>query len=206
MTSLRQLSLLVGGLLSLGSVTTAAPVSYNETAGTAPTEIGATVRAKYIVTLKDGLTSRDLESHFGWVNQVHKRNLEGDNNSKNNNNTGIHRTFDSLHVYIGDFDDSTLEQIKSRPDVEAVEEDQIWHPFDDEHTSSPPSNPIHENSNPIYEAFFSGHKDNDRAHHPNAPRDEKDTTQDTTTGTPQAVASQSKAPWGLARLSHRARG
>ncbi|KAB5578875.1 extracellular alkaline serine protease [Coniochaeta sp. 2T2.1] len=148
MPSLRQISLLLGALLPVGSL--AAPVLNQQDAAVAP----PSVKGKYIVTLKHGITSRDLESHVGWVNQVHKRSLEENKhgNSTNSTSSGVLKTFENIHVYIGEFDDDTIEQIKSRPDVEAVEEDQVWHPYDD------------------------------------------------------AIASQSNAPWGLVRLSHRNRG
>ncbi|KAJ9155844.1 Subtilase [Coniochaeta hoffmannii] len=190
MSSLRQLSLLVGGVLSLGSLTAAFPV-YNRTASTAPS---TNAPSKYIITLKHGLTARDLESHVSWVNQVHKRSLDASNNSMSTG-AGVHKTFGNLHVYVGEFDDDTLEQIKSRPDVEAVEEDQMWHPFDEA-----PSDPLHEISNPIYDAFFSSDKPNNQQ-----PRDISQ-AEKSTTGNPQAIASQPSAPWGLARISHRSRG
>ncbi|OIW23830.1 subtilase [Coniochaeta ligniaria NRRL 30616] len=136
MPSLRQLSLLLGVILPLGSL--AAPVvNHTESGlpGRSPiflnhTESGVpspTVIGKYIVTLKQGLTSRDLESHVTWVNRVHRRSLKGNNNSTSA--AGVHKTFENLHVYVGEFDNHTIEQIRSRVDVEAVEEDQLWTPY-----------------------------------------------------------------------------
>lgn len=207
MPSLRQLSLLVGGLLSLGSLTIAAPISNNTShtnstvAGTNSTVAGTNVRGRYIVSLKHGLTARDLESHVGWVNQVHKRSKRslGEHKYSNSTSAGVHKTFDNLHVYVGEFDDDTLEQIKSRPDVEAVEEDRLWTPFEGPTSKlfNVTSNPINVTSNPLYEAFFaeSGRKES------------RDAEQgESTTGSPMAMASESGAPWGLARISHRDRG
>ncbi|KAB5549479.1 extracellular alkaline serine protease [Coniochaeta sp. 2T2.1] len=133
MPSLRQISLLLGALLPAGSL--AAPFLNQQDAAVAP----PLVKGKYIVTLKHGITSRDLESHVAWVNQVHKRSLEENkhDNSSDSTSPGVHKTFENIHVYIGEFDDDTVEQIKSRPDVEAVEEDQVWHPYDDALASQP---------------------------------------------------------------------
>jgi oryzin len=168
MTSLRYLSLLLGVLLPLGSFTAAAPVS-NQTDSPVP---GASVRGKYVVTLKPNLSSRDLTSHIDWVKQIHARSLNG--NSNRSSTAGLDRTFDNLHVYVGEFDDDTVEQINSRPDVEAVEPDQLWTLYD-----APPD--VDATPNHVYVRNY-------------------------TTDKPMALESQSGAPWGLARISHRTRG
>jgi oryzin len=113
-------------------------------------------------------------------------------NQNNNSTTGVHKTFDNIHVYVGEFDDDTIEQIKSRLDVAAVEEDQLWTPYKD-----PTQNPLNVTSNPLYEAFLQESK-------PKEPRD--NSPGESTTGEPMAIASESGAPWGLVRLSHQNRG
>lgn len=174
----------MGALLPLGSL--AAPL-FNHTESKVPSP---SVHGKYIVTLKQGLTSRDLESHVRWANIVHKRSSVG--KQSNSSSAGVHKTFDSIHSYLGEFNDDTIEQIKANPDVEAVEPDQLWIPYED-----PTTNPINVTLNPIYEAFLKQHKS----------KESRDLDQGkNTTGHPMAIASQSDAPWGLARLSHRQRG
>lgn len=233
MPSLRQLSLLLGALFPLGSL--AAPFNFKNL--TVPS---TTIHGRYIVTLKHGLTARDLDSHVSWVNQVHKRSLD----EKNGTAAGVHKTFDHIHVYVGEFDDDTVEQIKSRMDVEAVEEDQLWTVSD---IAVP--DPIDPTRNPIYDAVLkdlkdNGKRDDDPVMHPTGAEEvesdpikpasnplyndilqarahlhahgtksaetrSQDATEESlmdTMGTPQSPASEPSAPWGLARISHRARG
>lgn len=110
----------------------------------------------------------------------------------NSSGTGVHKTFNNLHVYVGEFNDDTVEQIKSRPDVEAVEPDQLWTPYYDVN-----SNPLNVTSNPLYNAYLRG---------PSSKESRGNYQGETTIVKPMAIASQSGAPWGLARLSHRNRG
>ncbi|KAI6352180.1 hypothetical protein MCOR25_009513 [Pyricularia grisea] len=81
------------------------------------------VAGKYIVTLKPGIAARDIESHMGWVNSVHKRNV-----ADGKNVAGVEQKFDILdfHAYAGEFDDATLEEIRNNPDVAEIEADQIF--------------------------------------------------------------------------------
>uniref|UniRef100_L2FCI6 Alkaline serine protease alp1 n=1 Tax=Colletotrichum fructicola (strain Nara gc5) TaxID=1213859 RepID=L2FCI6_COLFN len=76
-----------------------------------------TVPNGWIVTLKEGVSARDLDGHLDWVSQLQSRNLDG-----------IERnySFNKFHGYSGKFDDATIEEIKKNPDVVAVERDQIW--------------------------------------------------------------------------------
>jgi oryzin len=115
------------------------------------------------------------------VNQVHARSLDG--NSTASSAAGVDKTFEHIHVYVGEFDDDTVEQIKSRPDVEAVEPDQLW---------------------TLYGTGLNLTDISDKTFPHNYSAGATGTTG--TTGKPMAFASQSGAPWGLARISHRARG
>lgn len=233
MLSLGRLSLLLAILLSLGAVTTAAPVSdhFSYKNATVP---DTPVRGRYIVTLKQGLTARDLESHVGWVNQVHKRSLEG---SKNGSATaaGVHKTFDHINVYVGEFDDDTVEQIRSRRDVQAVEEDRIWTPslqVTGTQNFNLTNNPLNITDNPIYREFLAKSPPRPRARRDNfnltndplnitdnpiyreflaksPPRSRARRTagySGPSTGWPMAMTNETNAPWGLARISHRRRG
>lgn len=131
---------------------------------------------KYIVTLRQGLSSRDLDSHFGWVDGVHARN------SHRRATTVVDKTYQirSFNGYAGEFDSDTLEQIKSSPDVIAVERDQIWSLNDVTHHPYP-----------------------DHVEYP----DDLDTLasqqEHGESARPQSVISQTPATWGLSRLSHR---
>ncbi|KAH8848538.1 hypothetical protein MCOR27_006051 [Pyricularia oryzae] len=81
------------------------------------------VAGKYIVTLKPGIAARDIESHMGWVNSVHRRNV-----ADGKEVAGVENKFDILdfHAYAGEFDEATLEEIRNSPDVADIEPDQIY--------------------------------------------------------------------------------
>lgn len=141
MRSFQVAALALGGLLPF---VTAAPVSviyHNDTAianhttvsNHTDTHFALPVTGKYIVTLKQGLSSRDLDSHVGWVNEFHARSLN------KRSTAGVDKTFrtDHFNGYAGEFDNDTLEQIRSNPDVKAVEEDQFWTLDDISHPESP---------------------------------------------------------------------
>ncbi|RYO92998.1 hypothetical protein DL766_005223 [Monosporascus sp. MC13-8B] len=80
------------------------------------------IPGRYVVTLKGGISARDVESHVGWVRDVHKRSL-GSRGVK-----GVEKTFHikDFNAYAGEFDEETLELIRSNPDAK----DQIWTLFD----------------------------------------------------------------------------
>ncbi|KAI8308339.1 Alkaline proteinase [Colletotrichum sp. SAR11_240] len=81
-----------------------------------------TVPNGWIVTLKEGVSARDLDGHLDWVSQLQSRNLD------KRAFAGIERnySFNKFHGYSGKFDDATIEEIKKNPDVVAIERDQIW--------------------------------------------------------------------------------
>ncbi|KYK57494.1 serine protease protn [Drechmeria coniospora] len=82
------------------------------------------IPGKYIITLKDGLQARDLDSHLDWVNGVHKRGLSASQFK------GVERTYNGKHInfrgYAGHFDQATVAEIRKNPDVALVEADQVW--------------------------------------------------------------------------------
>ncbi|KAI3340066.1 peptidase S8/S53 domain-containing protein [Ustulina deusta] len=108
---------------------------------------------KYIVTLKNGISTADFESHVDWARDVHARSLSS--------HAGVHKTYSiaDFNAYAVEMDVATLAQIKANPQVAQVEQDQIWHLFDE----------VHEVSE-------------------------------------RSLVSQSGSTWGLATISHRAKG
>jgi hypothetical protein len=71
------------------------------------------IEGSYIITLKSDLTARDLESHLGWVNDVHARSLG------KRGHGGVSKTYSvhTFHGYAGSFDDETIATIKASPQV-----------------------------------------------------------------------------------------
>lgn len=74
------------------------------------------VSGKYIVILKDDISSEAAESHMTWVNGVHKRNLDG----RQLSGVEMQYGFGNFHGYSGKFDDATLEEIRNNPEVSSV--------------------------------------------------------------------------------------
>ncbi|KFH44216.1 Alkaline proteinase-like protein [Hapsidospora chrysogenum ATCC 11550] len=112
MVTLRRLAVLLGAI----PAALAAPT----------TQKREVVPNKYIVTLKEGASNFD--SHISWVSDIHKRSLS------RRSTAGIEKEFhiDTFNAYVGEFDETTIEEIKNNPDVLEVEEDQIWHLFDEQ--------------------------------------------------------------------------
>ncbi|KAK7697338.1 hypothetical protein SLS64_013636 [Diaporthe eres] len=108
MYGLKKLALIAGALLPFVN---AAPVANPVQARAIP--------GKYIVTLKE---TADVESHLGWVKDVHARSLG------RRDLAGVEKTFNisDFNGYSGAFDDATIEEIKANDAVAAVEADQIW--------------------------------------------------------------------------------
>ncbi|GJC92040.1 alkaline proteinase [Colletotrichum higginsianum] len=80
------------------------------------------VAGKFIVTLKSGISARDLDSHLSWVDAVHKRSLD------RRDTTGVEKKFNvgKFSGYSGHFDDATVEELRNNPDVVEVEPEQIY--------------------------------------------------------------------------------
>ncbi|KAK1999882.1 subtilase [Colletotrichum falcatum] len=104
-------------MLAAAACAMAAPTR-REAAAAAP----QTIEGSYIITLKDTVSSKGLDSHLSWVNDVHSRSLD------KRQFTGAERTFSisNFRGYSGKFDDATIEIIKQNPEVASVERDQIW--------------------------------------------------------------------------------
>lgn len=73
---------------------------------------------KYIVLLKSDLSEAQVESHAAWVSDIHKRSL-AERADTDAPPAGVEHTygFGDFHAYAGSFDDSTVDEIKSNPDV-----------------------------------------------------------------------------------------
>jgi oryzin len=68
------------------------------------------IPGKYIITLKDDVAA---DAHLSWVSDVHTRSLS------KRDTTGVEETYDigKWHAYAGEFDEATIEEIKSSPEV-----------------------------------------------------------------------------------------
>ncbi|KAF3356042.1 Alkaline proteinase like [Verticillium longisporum] len=115
----QRLSVLVAALLPVGL---AAPVQSEERDAESFGVVGASAKDSYIITLKDDLEARDVESHLDWLNEVQARAL----NKRDFPGVKKHYDIGAYHGYSGKFDEETLEAIKASPEVAAVEKDQIW--------------------------------------------------------------------------------
>lgn len=102
MYGLKKLALVAGALLPFVN---AAPVANPVQARAIP--------GKYIVTLKE---TADVESHLGWVKDVHARSLG------RRELAGVEKTFNisDFNGYSGSFDDATIEEIKANDAVSPV--------------------------------------------------------------------------------------
>lgn len=107
MVNIKSLGLLLGAFIASAA---AAPTS---SAGT----VDARVADKYIITLKKDVT---VDSHITWASSVHSRSVS-------KRGSGVDRVW-SKHFkgYSGQFDEQTIEEIKSNEDVQAVESVAIW--------------------------------------------------------------------------------
>lgn len=103
MNTIKNIALLLAAALPLGS---AAPAPINARAP-------EVIPGKYIVTLKSGAADSVVESHLSWVNDIHARSLT------RRDTAGVEKTFNisDFSAYSGAFDDATIEQIKTNPDV-----------------------------------------------------------------------------------------
>lgn len=101
MTSIRRLALYLGALLP---AVLAAPAALHKKPEAVPN--------KFIITLKEG-ASIDTDSHLAWVNDIHTRSLT------KRSTAGVEKTYNihTWNAYAGEFDEETIEQIKSSPDV-----------------------------------------------------------------------------------------
>ncbi|TDZ40795.1 Alkaline protease 1 [Colletotrichum trifolii] len=77
------------------------------------------VEGKFVVTLKSGITAREVDSHMKWVDNVHKRSLG------RRDTAGVEREYSigSFHGYSGHFDEGKM---APPPPVINVEPEQIY--------------------------------------------------------------------------------
>ena len=104
MANLRRLAVFIGALL---------PAAF---AAPAPARgpVQEVIPGKYIVTLKEGISAEAVDSHLSWVTDVHKRSLS------KRSTVGVEKTYGigkDFNGYAGEFDESTLDEIKKNPDV-----------------------------------------------------------------------------------------
>ncbi|KAI0436826.1 subtilase [Xylaria telfairii] len=87
---------------------------------------------KYIVTLKSGISTSEFESHVSWARDVHSRSLS------RRDTAGVERTYNikDFNAYAVEMDAQALAEIKAHPQVAEVEQDQVWHLFDEAHELS----------------------------------------------------------------------
>lgn len=103
-------SMTVAAAALLGSSLAVPFVREGSTASIA-SQHGKPIPGNYIVTLKDGST-QDVDTHIAWVNSVHARSL----NKRDSH--GVSRKYKgSFKGYAGNFDDSTLAEIRNNADV-----------------------------------------------------------------------------------------
>ncbi|KAI0405861.1 peptidase S8/S53 domain-containing protein [Xylaria palmicola] len=87
---------------------------------------------KYIVTLKSGISATEFDSHVNWARDLHARSLG------RRDTAGVEKTYNikDFNAYSVEMDVETLAEIKANPQVAEVEQDQVWHLFDEAHELS----------------------------------------------------------------------
>jgi hypothetical protein len=111
MVKFNNLAVLVAAFLPVGL---AAPVQQEERREEAGFgTVGSTIPGSYIVTLKEGIEKRDLDSHLEWLGNLQARAL----NKRDFPGVDKHFDIDEFHAYSGKFDAETIEQIKNSPEV-----------------------------------------------------------------------------------------
>jgi len=75
-----------------------------------------TIPNKFIVTLKSGTDTTQLESHVNWARDVHSRSLS--RRGRNGVTGGVDKVWtNSFKGYSGEFDAATVQEIKGNDDV-----------------------------------------------------------------------------------------
>lgn len=82
---------------------------------------------KWIVTLKPGLTKREVDDHLHWVGGIHRRSLEERAGLDVGSLPGIEKEYSvgDFKWYAGGFDAVTVALIKKAPAVKYVEPDRL---------------------------------------------------------------------------------
>ncbi|KAL2670457.1 proteinase B [[Neocosmospora] mangrovei] len=110
MASIRRLALFLGALLPAAlAAPVDGPVRRQE----------AAIPNKYIITLKPEASDSKISAHLDWVGDVHRRSLS------KRDTAGVEETYNisNWNAYAGEFDEATIEEIKSSPEVAFVEPD-----------------------------------------------------------------------------------
>ncbi|KAH6646634.1 alkaline protease [Truncatella angustata] len=83
------------------------------------------IQDRYIVTLKNNISTADVRNHLDWVDSMHSLKF-GKRKA-----AGVDKTYNiqDWNAYAGEFDSDTIEEIKSDAAVASVEEDQVWYIF-----------------------------------------------------------------------------
>ncbi|KIJ51359.1 hypothetical protein M422DRAFT_244537 [Sphaerobolus stellatus SS14] len=86
------------------------------------------IENSYIVVLNDQVSPSTFLAHTQFVEFVHYEKQRSDNKLADLD-SGLSRVYDSdlLKGYAGVFHESTIEQIRSRPEVQYIEQDQLVH-------------------------------------------------------------------------------
>lgn len=76
----------------------------------------AETKNKFIISLKDGLSKREVDAYVKRVNDFHERSL----GRRDLNFPGIEDKIDmgNFHAIVGQFDEATLQKIKNSPEVQ----------------------------------------------------------------------------------------
>jgi oryzin len=99
MIGLKRLALYLGAIVPIQALPFASPKA-------------EAVPGKYIVTLKEGIFTPQIETHLSWVNGVHARSISRRDTS------GVDKVWtQSFKGYSGEFDAATLEAIKNNEEV-----------------------------------------------------------------------------------------
>lgn len=103
MVAFKKLALLLAAALPFGS---ASPV---------PQSPQPQIKGNYIITLKSGLSTRDVDAHMSWIDNVHKRSI----GARDLDLPGVKDTYQagSFKGYSGSFDDATIEALRNNPEV-----------------------------------------------------------------------------------------
>jgi cerevisin len=79
-----------------------------------------TLNNSYIIVLKDNVSEELKVNHFNFLQALHTSNpLVGEELS------GVQRVYEGIHGYSGRFAESVIEQLRTLPEVDYIERDQI---------------------------------------------------------------------------------
>ncbi|KAI5813591.1 alkaline proteinase [Pyronema omphalodes] len=84
---------------------------------------GDVIQNNYIVVLKSDASSSDLQSHQAWAGRIHAESKS----KRASTSAGFKHTYEfgKMKGYSGEFDEATIKEISSRPEVAFVEPDRV---------------------------------------------------------------------------------